>query len=107
MPSIRRGVEAVTEFAAARAAVGCIASRNGSGIATPTPWRKRRRERAWRVAMRGARNFIGMMRARRRVSLGLEQFALDDFLDEGAHAVLALLRPLQDALQFVAVGVAH
>src|SRR6186713_1217119 len=47
MPNIRRGLAlGASEEDAARTNRDCIASSNGSDIATPTPRRKRRRDRA-------------------------------------------------------------
>src|SRR5438128_580727 len=40
-------------------------------------------------------------------SFGLEQLALDNFLDQGAHAVVARACTLEDLLELGAVGEAH
>src|SRR5688500_13096448 len=106
MPNIRRGVALAVEDAA-RAVPACITSRNGSDIATPAPWRKRRRDRAWRVAMNGARDFMFMRSWRRSASFGLEQLAANVFFDQRADAVLARSRALQNPLELRAVGEAH
>src|SRR5688500_11411478 len=67
MPNIRRGFAfgaSGEEDSAARANAGSIDSRNGSESRMPVPWRKRRREMARRVAMKGADGgwFMGLGR---------------------------------------------
>ena len=95
MPSIRRGFGVA---AAAREKAGRIASRSGRAIATPEARRKARREQARWVETNEPGKFMEDR------LLGLEEIALDDFVNERTHPVLTGLRAIQDLLEFRAVA---